>query len=165
MLLRYALVETSLGWIGLLGSSFGLRRLTLPQNSPEESIVALGLSSEDVMDPLAFGDLSERLKHYCDGREISFPDQLDLAGVPPFHQVALSAARGIVYGDTRSYSWVACQVGNPRSARAVGQAMAKNPVPIVVPCHRVIASDGGLGGYGGGLEMKRHLLEMESRSG
>jgi len=72
------------------------------------------------------------------------------------------ATRLIPYGETRSYLWVAVQIGKPGAARAVGQALGRNPLPVIIPCHRVIASDGGLGGFTGGLVMKRRLLELET---
>ncbi len=65
------------------------------------------------------------------------------------------------YGETRSYKWLAGEAGSPRAYRAVGQAMAKNPFPLVVPCHRVVASDGSLGGFSGGLDLKKALLDLE----
>ena len=70
--------------------------------------------------------------------------------------------RLIPYGETRSYLWVAKQIGRPGAVRVVGQALGRNPLAIIVPCHRVIASDGGFGGFGGGVEMKRHLLWLEA---
>jgi methylated-DNA-[protein]-cysteine S-methyltransferase len=70
--------------------------------------------------------------------------------------------RLIPYGETRSYAWVAEQIGQPRAVRAVGQALGKNPLPIIIPCHRVITSNGKLGGFGGGLEMKKRLLSLEA---
>jgi len=73
-------------------------------------------------------------------------------------------ARAIPRGETRTYGQIARQVGSPRAARAVGQAMANNPWPVIVPCHRVLGSDGRLTGFGGGLEMKRRMLEMERAS-
>src|SRR3990172_6320272 len=73
-----------------------------------------------------------------------------------------AATRLIPYGEPRSYLWIAEKIGKPGAARAVGQALGKNPLFIIVPCHRVVASDGGLGGFGGGLQMKRRLLSMES---
>ena len=78
-----------------------------------------------------------------------------------FRRLVWEATRLIPYGETRSYGWVAKQIGKPHAARAVGQALGKNPFLIIVPCHRVIAGDGTLGGFGGGLEMKQTLLEME----
>ena len=69
--------------------------------------------------------------------------------------------RTIPYGETRSYGWVASHLGLPKAARAVGQALGRNPLPIIIPCHRVISSDGGLGGFGGGLGLKESLLRLE----
>jgi len=80
----------------------------------------------------------------------------------PFERAAWSIAGQIPYGETRSYKWLAGEAGSPRAYRAVGQAMAKNPFPLVVPCHRIIASDGSLGGFsGGGLDLKKALLDLE----
>ena len=75
------------------------------------------------------------------------------------------ATRSIPHGETRSYAWVAARAGNPLGARAAGQALGKNPLPVVVPCHRVVAADGGLGGFTGGLYLKRKLLALESSNG
>jgi methylated-DNA-[protein]-cysteine S-methyltransferase len=97
----------------------------------------------------------------CRRREFTVP--LDLAGLPPFHAKVLAAARRIPYGRTATYGELATRTGSPRAARAVGQAMAHNPVPLVIPCHRVLAAGGRLGGYGGGLDLKRRLLDLESR--
>ena len=88
---------------------------------------------------------------------------LDFEGAPPFHRAAWEACRQIPLGETRSYAWLAAAAGRPRASRAAGQAMAKNWVPVVVPCHRVIGSSGGLHGYGaGGLEVKARLLQVEA---
>jgi O-6-methylguanine DNA methyltransferase len=89
-------------------------------------------------------------------------DQLvDIAELTPFEQAALRAAARIPPGEVRSYSWVAKQIGHPRAARAVGQVMARNPVPLLFPCHRVVDASGDLHNYGYGLEMKAKLLRME----
>ena len=89
---------------------------------------------------------------------------LDFAGAPPFHAAAWTACRQIPPGETRSYRWLAAAAGSPQASRAAGQAMARNPWPLVVPCHRVIGSAGKLHGYGaGGLTVKARLLEMERR--
>ena len=86
---------------------------------------------------------------------------LDLSGAPEFFRRAWQACRSIPAGETRSYGWLAAQAGRPRAARAAGQAMARNPVPLVVPCHRVVGSDGHLRGFGGGLPMKAWLLSLD----
>ena len=107
------------------------------------------------------GDLCQRILDYARGRPVLFDDLLDLDGATPFQQAAWLAARRIPWGETRSYAWLAQAIGRPTAARAVGQAMARNRLPIIVPCHRVIASGGGLGGYSGGTSMKEMLLRLE----
>jgi len=82
----------------------------------------------------------------------------------PFEQSVWKAARSIPAGETRSYGWLAEKIGRPRAARAVGQALARNPLPVVFPCHRVIRSDGGLGGFYSGTRAKKYLLELERRN-
>ena len=98
------------------------------------------------------------------GTSIEFNDELDLSGTTPFQQRIWRVTRLIPYGEIRNYGWVAAQAGNPLASRAAGQALGRNPVPIVVPCHRVIASGGKLGGFSGGLDMKKRLLALESQT-
>jgi methylated-DNA-[protein]-cysteine S-methyltransferase len=100
------------------------------------------------------------LKEYIAGRRTKFTVPLDLEGTE-FQKKVWKALLTIPYGETRSYGEIARQVGNPKAARAVGMANHENPVAIVVPCHRVIAGDGSLGGYAGGLDRKSKLLAME----
>jgi len=109
-----------------------------------------------------FEDLVARLRTYFSGHKVSFPDQLDLSGATPFQRQVWEKTRLIPFGETRSYSWVAEQIKQPGAVRAVGQALGRNPLPIIIPCHRVITADGKPGGYTGGLEMKRFLLRLEA---
>ncbi|MBN1862984.1 MAG: methylated-DNA--[protein]-cysteine S-methyltransferase [Dehalococcoidales bacterium] len=151
-----------MGWVGILGSPDGIRRTTLPQASAEAAYQRLGKEAASAEpSPRLFASLTARLKRYFQGERVGFPDELDLAGVAPFQVRVWQAARLIPYGETRSYRWLAGQAGNPKAARAVGTALARNPLPIIVPCHRVVASNGGLGGFSGGLETKRRLLSLE----
>lgn len=103
----------------------------------------------------------EQLTAYFIGCPVYFPDELDLSRATPFQRRVWQAARLIPYGQTRSYAWVAGQAGAPLAARAVGQALGMNPLPVIIPCHRVLASDGAMGGFTGGLEMKQRLLALE----
>lgn len=162
--LRYAVFETELGWVGLAASAAGLQRVVLPRatRSIALEVTLLGLEGA-VADPLAFGDLAERMRRYFKGERVAFADELDLSHATPFWRAVWQATCRIPYGETRSYTWVAAHVGRPLAVRAVGQAMARNPVPLVVPCHRVVRKDGGLGGFGGGAEMKKSLLGLEAR--
>ena len=161
--ISYTIFNTAMGWVGILGSVKGLRRTTLPQPSAQKAQQLLG-SNDATWAPHLFEDLSQRLKRYFGSHKVAFSDQLDLSGATIFqHQVWL-VTRLIPYGETRSYCWVAQQMVRPRSSRAVGQALGKNPLPIIIPCHRVITSQGELGGYSDGLEWKKHLLNLEATS-
>jgi len=104
----------------------------------------------------------KRLRTYIAGQRATFPDELDLSPATAFQREVWQITRLIPYGETRSYSWVAEQLGQAGAVRAVGQALARNPLPIIIPCHRVVAKNGKLGGYSGGIEMKRYLLSLEA---
>lgn len=161
----YAVFQTTAGWVGLLGSSAGLRRATLPQNSEAEVIQLLGSEgSMAALSPRLYQSLIECLQTYYKGHPVDFPDKLDLSGGTNFQQAVWEATRMIPCGETRSYNQIAGQIGRPKAPRAVGQALHRNPLPVIIPCHRVIASDGALRGFGGGLEMKSYLLRLEERS-
>jgi len=108
-------------------------------------------------------DLVAQLKAYASGQPVRFTVPLDLRAGTAFQQAVWRTLRKIPRGETRSYAWVARKIGKPKAARAVGAACGANPVPIIVPCHRVVASDGSLGGFGGGLPLKRRLLALETR--
>ncbi len=162
--LKYATFDTGKGWIGVLASARGLLRTTLPQPSAQEARQLLG-ENDATRSPHLFDDLSQRFKTYFSGYRVSFPDRLDLSGATPFQRRVWEMARLIPYGDTRSYLRVARQIGKQKAVRAVGQALGKNPLPIIIPCHRVLTSNGKLGGYTGGVEMKRYLLSLEAAAG
>ena len=151
-----------MSWIGILASAKGLLSTTLPQCSSQEALEQLGDRANDVIHSTdLFDDLMERFRSYFSGHRTAFPDKLDLSGATTFQREVWQATRLIPYGETRSYAWVANHIRRPKAVRAVGQALGRNPLPVIVPCHRVIASDGKLGGFSGGLEMKKHLLYLE----
>jgi len=159
--LFYTAFDTSAGWMGITGSPIGLIRVTLPQTSEREAGRSLGDLEGIASQPHRFEDLIRRFRAYFDGRKVDFPDRLDLSVATSFQRRVWEAARLIPYGETRSYAWVAGQIGQPEAARAVGQALGRNPLPVIVPCHRVLAADGGIGGFSGGIESKRFLLSLE----
>jgi len=101
------------------------------------------------------------IAEYLAGERTYFTVPVDLSKVPAFDRAALDVAAQIPFGEVRSYKWIAEQLGKPDAARAVGGAMAGNPVPLIVPCHRVVKTDGGLGGYSFGLVRKEALLNLE----
>jgi len=146
-----------------LGSNSGLRQTTLPCPRAEQAERRLGDGLKDAnFSKKAFAELAERLKSYFAGKRVEFPDELDLSRATPFQRRVWKLTRLIPYGETRSYGWIAKKLGKAGAGRAVGQALAKNPLPIIIPCHRVVAKDGNLSGYSGGIEMKRYLLKREA---
>lgn len=159
--LFYTTFNTSAGWIGIIGSPVGLVRVTLPQSSEQVAGRWLGDLEGAALAPRRFEDVIERFRDYFDGRGVDFTDALDLSGATTFQRKVWRAARLIPYGETRSYAWVAAETGSPKAARAVGQALGKNPLPVIIPCHRVVAADGGIGGFSGGIKTKRFLLSLE----
>ena len=160
----HVILSTNLGWVAISRSYIGLRHIVLSCFSPEEALSSLAKHSEELIpDASAFGTFPDRLIRYLHGEVVLFPDALDTTHATPFQDAVWEATLAIPYGEARSYTWIAQQISNPRAIRAVGQALAKNPLPIVVPCHRVVGSGGRLGGYSGGLELKQYLLHMESK--
>ena len=105
----------------------------------------------------------KELRSYLRGRSRSFSTPCDLRGLPAFTHAVLKAATQIPYGEVRSYRWLAQRLGKPKAARAVGNALARNPIPIIIPCHRVVRSNGTIGGYALGTGLKKRLLEMEKK--
>lgn len=161
--LCYVTFSTSAGWVGILGSASGLMRTTLPQHSASEAQEILGVSPQEMASQShRFQNLIERLRIYFSGREVEFSDCVDLSGATAFQRQVWETTRLIPYGQTRAYGWVAEQIGKPKAARAVGQALGRNPLPVIIPCHRVIAGNGSLGGFSGGLEIKKQLLRLEA---
>jgi len=161
--LKYITFNTDMGCIGVLGSVKGLLCATLPQRSAQEAHQLLGDSANyATWSPHLFEDLMERLRAYFGGHKVAFPDRLDLSGATPFQREVWEITRLIPYGETRSYIWVAEQIKRPGAVRAVGQALGRNPLSVIVPCHRVLNIDGKLGGFSEGVEMKRQLLFLEA---
>lgn len=113
--------------------------------------------------PAPFTEAARQLGDYFAGKRHSFDLPLAPTGTP-FQRDVLAALQQIPYGETRSYGELAKAVGRPKASRAVGAANGRNPLPIVIPCHRAIGSDGSLTGFGGGLETKRFLLDLERRN-
>ena len=112
-------------------------------------------------DDAPFAEVAKQLKEYFAGDRREFDLDLEMDGTPFQHDV-WSFLRRIPYGEVRSYADVARQIGRPKAVRAVGAANGANPIPIIVPCHRVIGSNGSLTGFGGGIDVKRQLLKLES---
>lgn len=160
----WAVERSPLGWVGLCASPRGISRVILPQPSETltAGILAQHSGEECARDQAALSPWLAELARMLSGEPVDCSGwTLDLRGATPFQQRVWSATRQIPWGQTRSYWWVAVRAGDPRAVRAVGQAMGANPLPLVVPCHRVVRESGALGGYGGGVDLKRRLLEIE----
>lgn len=163
----YCVFETRFGWAAVAGTDGMLTRVVLPVESRDESArsVRAGLASDSVEDVAAFGSLPQRLRDYFDGEPVDLSNvPVDLDMQPPFVRKALLECKKVEHGTVVTYAEIARRAGSAKACRAVGNAMASNPAPVVVPCHRVIASSGGLGGFSGGLEWKRRLLGLEGIS-
>jgi len=162
---RGFIFNTKLGWAGISATEKGLKQLVLPQK--DRAVVSRKLATApDAGEPIPddIKDIIERLQQYFTGYKVVFPDALDLTGATDFQRCVWEATREIPYGETRSYSWVAEHIGNASAVRATGNALGKNPLPVIIPCHRVLHRDGGLGGYTGGIDIKRYLLRLEASS-
>jgi methylated-DNA-[protein]-cysteine S-methyltransferase len=161
----YAAVDTPLGTGMVAGTSRGVLRVMLPNDSPERVLEQIStLITPRVLELPARLDRERReLEEYFSGRRELFDLDLDWRLTPPgfYRKVLRTAARRLPFGATASYGQVAAWAGSPRAYRAAGTALATNPIPIVVPCHRVLRAGGQLGGYGGGPEMKEWLLRLE----
>lgn len=148
---RVVVFQTKLGWLRLSWSSHGITALTWTR--PARRVPPL--DNEEIAAVIG------QLRRYAAGEPVRWRVRLDWGGAPEFYRRVWRVLRRIPYGQTRSYRWVARQLGCPSAARAVGRACAANPIPIIVPCHRVVAADGSLGGFSGGLKRKRMLLALE----
>lgn len=149
-------VPSPFGLLRLVGDEAGLTHLLFggqpaPENAP---------AGETALFRLAAQELTE----YFAGRRRTFTVPLSPEGTP-FQLAVWAALRTIPYGQTASYRDIGAKIGKPAAARAVGQANGKNPLPVFIPCHRVIAADGALGGYSLGTDIKRQLLALEQRTG
>lgn len=156
-----SLFITSFGSGAVLTTDHGVVKLDLPDMSQSASIIN---SDDECRSSLISEYAAEQLCRYFRGEIIDFKDiPVDLSGMTIFRRKALDIIRSIPYGSVRSYGQIAAECGSPRSARAVGGAMASNPVPVIIPCHRIVGMNGCLTGFSapGGETVKRMLLELE----
>jgi methylated-DNA-[protein]-cysteine S-methyltransferase len=159
----YATADSPFGQLLVATTPHGLVKLSLPNYDPEEALedLAARISPRVLEAPTRLDETRRQLDLYFEGRLREFDLPLDWRLSKGFRRRALRAVGRIPYGKTRSYTQIARSAGNERAVRAAGTACGANPIPIVVPCHRVLRSGGALGGYGGGLPMKEALLAME----
>lgn len=159
----YATVDSPFGTFVAAATETGLVRLALAPSRIDEVVndLARRLSPRVLEMPARVDVVRRQLDEYFGGRRWAFDIAIDWSLVSGFSRRVLRATARIPYGEVTSYGKLARTAGSPRAARAAGNALHNNPVPIVVPCHRVLHADGGLGGYGGGLPMKEALLRLE----
>jgi len=161
-LIQWDVIESPLGPLYIAASAQGLCNLDFGV-SQANFVEHLDPLARTERNSIGLAPIAEQLRDYFDGARVGCDIPLDLERATPFQLSVLQAARRIPSGSTWTYGQVAHAIGKPKASRAVGQALGRNPVPIVIPCHRVVASDGSLRGYsgGGGLESKRRLLVLE----
>lgn len=152
---RYRVVDSPIGPLTLAGTGSTLLHLRMLDQTYEPNRAGWQPAGED-----AFADVVDQLAAYFAGSLTTFNVDLDLRGTA-FQRRVWTALQTIPYGQTRSYGEIAAQIGSPAASRAVGMANGRNPIAIIVPCHRVIGAAGGMLGYGGGIERKKILLTIE----
>jgi methylated-DNA-[protein]-cysteine S-methyltransferase len=160
----YRTIDTPVGSLLLAATDLGLVRVAYSVEDHEAVLQALAdqISPRILLAPSRLDASVRELEEYFEGRRHTFDLQLDWRLSEGFRSTVLHALPSIGYGQTASYAAVAQLTGNPRAVRAVGSACATNPLPVVVPCHRVVRSDGAMGGYLGGVDAKRTLLDLEA---
>jgi methylated-DNA-[protein]-cysteine S-methyltransferase len=161
--ISYSPLDSPFGSLLAASTSSGLVRLAFPEESLDTVLEGLArrLSPRIVEASRPFEPVRRELDDYFSGRRRDFELALDWSLIGPFGQRVLRVTSEIPYGGVLSYTQVAAEAGSPRGSRAAGNALGSNPIPIVIPCHRVLRRGGALGGYGGGLDRKRWLLELE----
>ena len=163
---KYSVFQTKMGWVGIAGSDGKLSDLELPRPTREEAESALkeGIEGTLVESEHDFSGLAERIAAYLEGKRVQFECELDVSHAGSFDRRVWAAAREIPYGEMETYGGLAARIGCPRGGRAVGQALGRNRIPLIIPCHRILRSNGGLGGFGCGLDWKRRLLDLEKEA-
>lgn len=162
--IAYTTVDSPIGRLLIAATDRGLLRVAFESENLDQVLGTLAsrISPRILEAPKRLSVVARELDEYFDGRRTGFDLPLDFGLSTGFRQTVQRQLAHIAYGHTQSYGQIAEAVGNPRAVRAVGSACATNPLPVVIPCHRVIRTDGSLGGYAGGLAAKTALLAMEA---
>ena len=160
----FVVFRTKLGWMGLVGNVRGVERIYLPELSREDLVGRITREFPHVREgDHALAEAKKEILEYFDGCKKKFEMDLDLSCATPFQQKVYRNMLAIPFGRVQTYRWLAEKIGNPKGLRAVGSANGKNRWPLVVPCHRIVGSDGRLTGFSapGGLELKAELLRLD----
>ena len=161
---RVLIFKSPWGWVGISETAKGIDAIALPKGSKRAIESDLRAMSAEPVEPGESARLEvarRQLLDYLAGARSTFDVPLDLSRGTPFQRNVWRVLQRVPYGKLRSYQWIAARVGGRHHARAVGNAVGANPLPIVVPCHRIVAQDASLGGFSCGLPMKRKLLALE----
>jgi methylated-DNA-[protein]-cysteine S-methyltransferase len=156
----YDLVDSPVGELLVAATEAGLCRISFRGEEALDELARLH-GPRVLRTPGPLDEAKRELHEYFAGRRRHFDLAVDLSRLPSFQRTVLEELRRVPYGHLATYSGLAAKIGRPRAARAVGGALNRNPIPVVVPCHRVVGATGSLVGYAGGLERKRALLELE----
>lgn len=160
----YTSIKTQIGILGIIRDDNCLLRIHLPNEEISKQALQKIYPNETIKESKSgFEDVINQLIEYFDGKRKNFTIKTKME-IAPFYKKVLAEVAKVQYGDTVSYGQIAQKLNNPKAARAVGSANARNPLPIIIPCHRIIANGGRLGGYGGGLKIKKYLLEFEKEN-
>jgi len=161
--LGYRLIGTRLGWFGLVARNEVLCATVLPARKDRARHLIKDNFPTALEDGKLLPEFARQVRDYYEGHVVRFDIRVDLTSCPPFHRRVYQVCRRIPPGETASYRDLARAAGSENAMRAVGNAMAHNPLPLVVPCHRVLRADGSLGGFSSpqGLEQKRRMLRLE----
>jgi len=163
--MKFAILDTEFGTVVLFARQRYLSRLDLLPCSREEALEGIGAEFPGAIEsPGSFRAVIDLLGLYFKGEPVEFDVPVDLEGLTPFTTLVLAQTRKIGYGKVASYGKVAAAFGKGTAARAVGQALGRNPIPLIIPCHRVVKGDGTLGGFGLGPDVKARLLAREGVS-
>ncbi len=163
-MMYYTKFKSPIGTLGLVRDDKNLLRILLPNEDISKQVLHEKYPNEDIVENKSgFEDVINQLTEYFSGKRKQFKIETKLE-IASFYKKALTEVAKVPYGKTASYGQIAQQLNSPKAARAVGTANARNPLPIIIPCHRIITRNGKLGGYAGGLKMKRYLLDLESKN-
>ncbi len=164
-MLKYTAFKAPFGSVGIVVSAQGLRELTMSAGAPGETARRLAQRHVGaVHDRELMPSLQQQLQDYLAGERVRFRARVDLVGLTDFQRRVLEACAKVDYAQTITYGELARRIGKPLASRAVGAALGRNPVPLVIPCHRIVGCNGALGGFSAeqGVAVKRWLLDLES---
>ncbi len=162
--LNFTCFRSSFGWVGVVRSLLGISRTVFGKSSEFEVEDCLLSGGRMTKSDEGLAEAVDLLGRYFKGERIAYDLCLDLQHGTAFQQKVWNVTCRIPYGEIRTYSWIAAAIGQPHAVRAVGRAEGANPLPIIIPCHRVLRKNGGFGGYSAGLHWKPKLLALEHKT-